>query len=75
MLNHLRYYTDITKYVDAVFLNRGSVEDGTGPLYLSELVCTGDESSLLDCGRWRHQPIGLQTCGHDQDVAVRCMGE
>ena len=61
--------------IGAVFLNRGSIEVGTGPIYLSELICTGDESSLLDCSRRRHQPIGLQTCDHNQDVAVRCTGE
>ena len=61
--------------IGAVFLNRGSIEVGTGPIYLSELICTGDESSLLDCSRRRHQPIGLQTCYHNQDVAVQCTGE
>lgn len=58
----------------ALFLSRGSLSTGIGPIFLSLLRCSGDESSLLDCRRNRNQPIGLHTCEHGQDVAVQCKG-
>jgi len=58
----------------AAVLSRGTVASGSGPIYLSDLHCNGDEMSLLDCARQDNQPTGLQSCGHEQDVAVRCTG-
>ena len=55
-------------------LSRGTIASGSGPIFLSGLRCTGDESSLLGCARQDNQPTGLQSCGHEQDVAVRCTG-
>ena len=43
---------------------------GTGPIYLSNLRCTGNESNLMDCestAEW-----GYVHCGHNQDAAVSC---
>ena len=56
-------------------INYGSLPVVTGPIFLTDLVCNGDESNLFDCSRWRNKPIGLHTCDHTQDVAVRCVGE
>ena len=44
------------------------------PVYLSELLCTGNEGGLLDCARRFQQPTGLYSCDSDQAVAVRCAG-
>ena len=54
---------------------QGSYSQGSAPVYLSELLCSGDEVSLLDCGRRFQQPTGLLTCGSNQDVAIRCTGK
>ncbi|KAF3980672.1 MAG: hypothetical protein HFP76_00925 [Methylococcales symbiont of Iophon sp. n. MRB-2018] len=53
---------------------QGTFASGAGPIYLSDLNCDGTETSLLDCARLDNQPLGLQSCEHQQDVAIRCRG-
>lgn len=42
---------------------------GSGPIWLSNLGCRGDELSLFDCrsGGW-----GVHNCGHYEDAGVQC---
>ena len=42
---------------------------GTGLIHLSNVGCTGTESSLLSCS---HSGIGVTYCGHYEDVGVVC---
>ena len=42
---------------------------GTGPVLLSNLYCTGTESSLLECNQ---QSCGVTSCTHSNDVGVIC---
>ena len=50
---------------------------GTGPIWLDDLLCDGDESSLLDCmvasGRRARDTIGVHNCKVTEIVGVRCM--
>ena len=39
------------------------------PILLDNLVCSGDEDSLVDC---RHNGIGIHNCNHDQDAGLAC---
>lgn len=39
------------------------------PIWLDNLVCSGDENSLVDCRRNR---IGDHNCNHDQDAGLVC---
>ena len=66
---------NISMCVGAQVLNLGTIANGAGPIYLSDLHCDGNEMSLLDCVREDSQPTGLHSCDHQQDVAVRCTGE
>ena len=45
---------------------RAAFGQGTGPILLSLLNCTGRESSLLSCGHTSGP------CSHSQDVGVVC---
>lgn len=41
----------------------------TGPIWLDDVSCQGDEISILNC---THNVIGQNNCGHSEDVAVLC---
>ena len=60
-------------FLDAVAVSQGNFGPGSGQIYLNSLVCTGSESSLLDCprGYW-----GVQYCSHlENDAGVICAGK
>ena len=42
---------------------------GSGPILLSNLYCTGSESSLLDCNQ---QSCYVTSCTHTNDAGVIC---
>ncbi|NWQ84752.1 DMBT1 protein, partial [Columbina picui] len=42
---------------------------GTGPIWLDELNCTGDERELWDCPA---RPRGQHNCQHMEDAGVEC---
>ena len=42
---------------------------GTGPIYLDNVRCFGNEASLLNCP---HRGIGRHSCGHYEDAGVIC---
>lgn len=45
----------------------------TGPVFLSELGCEGDEASLLDFECRRYRNIGSD-CVSSQDAVITCRG-
>ena len=59
----------------ASVLPRGSAGIGDGPIFLSDLNCAASELSLLECRRQDNQPVGLHSCDHTRDVAIRCNGK
>ena len=42
---------------------------GTGPIYLNNVGCTGTESSLVSCS---HIGISVHNCGHSEDAGAVC---
>ena len=42
------------------------------PIVLDDLICTGDEISLLDC---YHIGINNHNCRHFEDIVVICRGK
>ena len=45
---------------------------GTGAIWLDNVVCTGNETSLHEC---QNAGIGVHKCNHDDDAGVRCQIE
>ena len=46
--------------------------EGNGSIFLDNLVCGGDESSLLNCAS--DVAIGDSNCQHSEDAGVKCEG-
>ena len=45
---------------------------GSGSIWLDSVTCTGNESTLAECG---HLGINLASmCNHNEDAGVRCTG-
>ena len=49
---------------------RAHFGQGTGPIWLDDVACTGTEARLIDCSS---RPIGTHNCGHNEDVGTRCI--
>ena len=49
--------------------NNGIFSPGTGPIFLDEVNCSGDETNLGDCP---HIGIGFHDCDHNEDAGVIC---
>ena len=46
---------------------------GSGPIWLDSVICTGRESALAGCG---HLGVNVtRSCTHSKDAGVRCSGE
>ena len=45
---------------------------GSGPIWLNGVTCTGNESTLISCG---HVGVGISgKCSHNKDAGVKCSG-
>ncbi|XP_052714545.1 deleted in malignant brain tumors 1 protein-like isoform X3 [Crassostrea angulata] len=47
-----------------------SYGQGSGPILLDDVKCTGSESRIEDCS---HSPWGSHNCGHGEDVSIKCV--
>ena len=46
---------------------------GSGPIWLDSVTCSGSESTLVSCG---HLGVNItRSCNHSEDASVRCSGE
>ena len=58
-----------TPAIDAAAVTDGTFGPGNGPIVLSNVQCTGTESTLLSC---QADPLGVNDCDHSQDAGVVC---
>ena len=56
-------------FIAVLAITRTVFGQGTGPIYLNSVRCTGTESSLLSCS---HSGIGVTYCSHSSDAGVVC---
>uniref|UniRef100_A0A672HCS7 Soluble scavenger receptor cysteine-rich domain-containing protein SSC5D n=1 Tax=Salarias fasciatus TaxID=181472 RepID=A0A672HCS7_SALFA len=50
-------------------LSNAAFGAGRGPIWLDNVHCYGNESSISDC---RHSGFGVHNCGHHEDASVTC---
>ncbi|XP_074544628.1 uromodulin-like [Halichoeres trimaculatus] len=43
---------------------------GSGPIWMDDVACTGSESALSQCG---HRGFGSHNCNHGEDASVVCL--
>jgi len=52
--------------------SRARFGKGSGPIWLGNVDCTTNESTIASCG---HLGINItRSCGHDEDAGVTCNG-
>ena len=59
-------------YSGGVAFDRAYFGRGTGRIWLDNVSCDGDESSVFECG---HSGIGINNCQHYEDASVSCTGK
>ena len=46
---------------------------GSGPIWLDNVMCSGSESTIVNCG---HLGVNItRSCSHSEDAGVRCYGD
>nr|XP_022312051.1 scavenger receptor cysteine-rich type 1 protein M130-like [Crassostrea virginica] len=54
---------------NAVAYGKAHFGQGKGNILMDDLVCTGTELDLSKC---KHNDLGMNDCGHDEDAGVYC---
>ena len=56
-------------FIGAQGLRFAAYGQGTGPIWIDDVQCTGTETRLVDCPR---TAFGVHNCNHFEDASVRC---
>ena len=58
-------------FIDATALSGGTLGQGSGPIYVVNLRCVGNEDALVNCS----YSADTSRCMHAQDAALSCRGQ
>ena len=67
----LLFFLKIYAFVGALAFSTAYFGQGAGPILLDNVLCAGNESSLLECNHIFNQ----SNCAHTADAGVRCQRE
>ena len=59
-------------YTGSAAAHSASFGVGTGPIFLDDVRCFGNESRLFNCTALG---LGVHNCRHSEDAGVICQGE
>ena len=62
----------IYDHLDSIAVQNAGFGEGNGSILFDDLICNGDEASLLECTRG--VDINASNCEHREDAGVRCQG-
>ena len=71
-LFNIRAMTSLSNLFTDATASGGMFGQGTGPIHLTELRCTGSEDNLLNCPG---ADTPVVTCNHQNDAGVVCNTE
>ncbi len=60
----------IFKFAGAMFRPRAAFGQGTGPILLDDVRCSGNEFGLRNCTY-----ALIDNCAHSEDVGIVCLGK
>ena len=65
------YIKPLTCDTAAIAYSGARYGSGSGPIYLTDVLCTSTKTSLLQCNS---DPILSGGCSHSEDAGVKCEG-
>jgi hypothetical protein len=58
-------------WTEALPVYSGRFGPGTGPIWLDDVSCTGNEADVIFCS---HRDVGSHDCQHTSDIGLSCAG-
>ena len=58
-----------TSFPGSMAFSNAIFGSGTGPIFLDNVDCVGNETSLLECSG---RPLGEHNCRHTEDASISC---
>ncbi len=61
-------------YLGSIAIKNAYFGEGKGLILLDDVMCLGDEATLLSCPRKRNLQLFSSNCVHSEDAGVICQG-
>ena len=65
------YSLSLCSFVGVTVYSSSPFGQGNGPIFFTDVGCSGSETSLLMCSR---NVFGVTSCTHSRDVGLKCEG-